>query len=140
MVARRAAVFRVGGKGVIRFVALAVAFGLAGGAVSEPRQLRFDWPKASANCWLIESGPATKKIRHVGAIEQQDMGTVCTVQMGRRQFDATYKTCAIDYADSVPREHYACWLTYTPREVVFLYSYSDEPLAAPGCAFVCATR
>jgi hypothetical protein len=60
--------------------------------------------------------------------------------MPRRRFDATYKTCAIDYADSEPREHYACWLLYTPRDVVFLYSYSDEPFTAPRCAFACTAK
>lgn len=125
-------------------VLAAVAAGVAGGAYAagDARQLRFDWrnPSAEASCSLTESGRAMKTVRYIGTVQRQDMGMVCTVEMPRRKFDATYKQCAIDYTDSEPREHFACWLLYTPRDVIFLYSYSDDPVAPPPCAFACTTR
>jgi len=118
------------------------AAGSAAGADEATRHLRFEWatPVPTAECALVETSARQKPVRHAGTVERQDMGHVCLVQMPRRRFDATYKACAIDYADSEPREHYACWLTYTPRQVTFLYSYSDEPLDAPPCAFACSTK
>ena len=111
-------------------------------AAQGERRLQFECrnPTPAARCSLVESGRAMKTIRHFGTVERQDMGVVCTVEMPRRSFDATYKACAIDYADSEPREHFACWVLYTPRDVIFLYSYSDDPVAPPPCAFVCALR
>ncbi len=118
------------------------ASGAVAGADKETRHLRFDWPvpTPATSCALVETSAQQKTVRHSGIVERQDMGHVCLVQMPRRRFDATYRGCAIDYSDSEPREHYACWLTYTPRDVTFLYSYSDEPLDAPPCAFACTAK
>jgi hypothetical protein len=118
------------------------ASGAVADAGNETRHLRFEWatPTPGATCALVETSAVQRTVRHAGSVERQDMGHVCLVQMPRRRFDATYKACVIDYTDSEPREHYACWLTYTPREVTFLYSYSDEPLDAPPCAFACSLK
>jgi len=124
----------------ISYLAVPVALAVAMTAAAETRQLRFAWPNPTTDtaCELVESAPDAKNpLRFTGTVERQGMGVVCTVQIARRRFDASYRACAIDYADSPPREHYACWLSYTPREVVFLYSYSDEPTVAPACAFAC---
>jgi hypothetical protein len=136
----------MGGKGLIpSYLALPIAMAMAASAAAagDARQLRFDWPNptAATTCELVDNARDAKKpMRYAGTVERQDMGLVCTVQIARRRFDATYRACAIDYADSPPRERYACWLSYTPREVVFLYSYSDEPTVAPPCAFACIAK
>jgi len=134
----------MGGKGVIScYLAVPVALTVAMTAAAETRQLRFAWPNPSTEtaCELVESARDAKKpMRFAGTVERQGMGLVCTVQIARRRFDAAYRACAIDYAESPPREHYACWLSYSPREVTFLYSYSDEPTVAPLCAFACTAK
>lgn len=119
------------------------ASGWAADADDDTRHLRFEWaaPTPSSRCALVETNARQEIVRHAGVVERQDMGTVCLVHMPRRRFDAAYKLCAIDYSESDSREHYACWLTYTPRQVTFLYSYSDAPLALPPrCAFACTTE
>jgi len=134
----------MGGKGLtFPYLVVPVALTVAMTAAAETRQLRFAWPNPTADttCELVESARDTKKpTRFAGTVERQGMGVVCTVQVARRRFDAAYKACAIDYADSPPREHYACWLSYSSREVTFLYSYSDEPTVAPVCAFACTAK
>lgn len=122
---------------------LPLAFALDCAAAEGEREFRFEWPNptAATPCELFDvQRPDEKAARFTGIVERQEMGVACTVQFPRRRFDAMYRHCAISYLDSPEREHYACWVTYSPRYVTFLYSYSDEPTKAPGCAFVCAKR
>ena len=106
------------------------------------RAAAFDWPNpsVSSRCDLAESPAGTKTPRFAGAVETQDIGFACIVQIPRRRFDALYRFCTVAYADSHDREHYACWVQYSPRAVTFLYSYSPDATTAPRCAFDCSRK
>jgi len=128
-----------------RYLVLALQLGacVARAAADGDREFRFEWPNptAATRCELFDARrPDEKTARFAGIVERHEMGVACTVQFPRRRFDATYRHCAISYLESPEREHYACWVMYSPRYVTFLYSYSDEPTKAPGCAFVCERR
>jgi hypothetical protein len=113
-------------------------------AAEAPRPLSFSWPKPAANapCELQEPDSAGKRqaIRFAGTVERSEFGVACTVQMPRRKFDALYRFCTVTNVDAVPREHYACWVMYSPTQVTFLYSYTDDFYGPPACEFECAAR
>jgi hypothetical protein len=123
---------------------LSCLFFAAAGASAKDVHLAFDWPSpdAATRCELASppQTPSKSAQRFAGTFEQQDMGPACTVQVARKRFDALYRLCAIDYTDSPPREHYACWVMYSPQFVTFLYSYSPEWRDVPPCAFVCSVK
>jgi hypothetical protein len=123
---------------------LSCLFVAASCASAKDVPLAFDWPspEPSARCELASPSQDAGKPaqRFAGTFERQDMGPACTVQIPRRRFDALYRVCTIDYTDSPPREHYACWVMYSPQVVTFLYSYSPEWRDVPPCAFMCTPR
>ena len=126
------------------FLAISLQFALAATCVAADGngRLRFDWPNptASSPCDLAEYSAGARAPRFAGTVETQDIGFACIVQIPRRRFDALYRFCTVAYADTQDREHYACWVQYSPRAVTFLYSYSPESADAPLCAFDCSRK
>ena len=114
-------------------------------AADAVRQLSFTWskPAPDAACGLQESDADARRktLRFAGVVERrQAIGFACTVQIDRRRFDAVYRFCTVENVDGVPRERYACWVTYSPTHVTFLYSYTDDYYGPPACEFACAVR
>ena len=129
-------------------VALLLHATLAGtcAAADAPQPLSFSWPKPALGtaCELqgADLGGSGKRqaLRFTGTVERNEFGVACTVQMPRRKFDALYRFCTVTNVDAVPREHYACWVMYSPSHVTFLYSYTDDYYGAPACEFACSVR
>ena len=117
----------------------------ASAAADAVRQLTFSWPKPTADsaCDLQdpELGGKRQTLRFAGTVERSEsLGIACTVQITRRRFDALYRFCTVENVDAVPREHYACWVMYSPTHVTFLYSYTDDYYGPPACEFECSAR
>ena len=113
-------------------------------AADAARQLSFTWPQPTPGspCDLRDPGVDQRRepLRLTGTVASSGFGVACTVQIARRRFDALYRFCTVTNVDSVPREHYACWVMYSPTHVTFLYSYTDDLYGAPACEFACSPR
>ena len=125
-------------------IALPAALSSAG-AADAVRHVRFTWekPTVAAPCELLDAEASTRRqsVRFAGTVETSELlGVACTVQIARRRFDALYRFCNVENVDAVPREHYACWVMYSPTHVTFLYSYADDYYGAPACEFACSSR
>ena len=107
------------------------------------RRLTFAWaePSAAVRCELTDAEHPDKSApRFTGLVEKQDVGAACIVQIPRKRFDAFYRFCTVAYVESLPREHYACFVVYSAASVTFHYSYSSDSFGAPRCAFACTAK
>ena len=127
-------------------VAFVLQVTLVGGtaAADSARPLTFSWPKPALGtaCELQDPDPSGKRqaLKFAGIVERNEFGVACTVQMTRRKFDTLYRFCTVTNVDAVPREHYACWVMYSPTHVTFLYSYTDDYYGPPACEFECSPK
>jgi hypothetical protein len=127
-------------------IALVIHATLAGtcAAADGPRPVSFNWPKPTVGtaCELQDPDLSGKRqaLKFAGTVERNELGVTCTVQMPRRKFDSLYRFCTVTNVDAVPREHYACWVMYSPTHVTFLYSYTDDYYGPPACEFECSAR
>jgi hypothetical protein len=123
---------------VVMLLPPAVAF-----AGDTDRRLTFAWgdPAAHVPCSLTDDEhPVKSAPRFAGIVEKQDVGAACIVQIPRKRFDGFYRFCSVAYVESLPREHYACFVVYSASSVTFHYSYSSDAFGAPPCAFVCMAK
>ncbi|MCC6193431.1 MAG: hypothetical protein IT518_03095 [Burkholderiales bacterium] len=107
------------------------------------RRLTFGWaePTASVRCDLTDDlHPDRSAPRFAGYVEKQEAGVACLVQIPRKRFDAHYRFCTVASIESLPREHYACFVVYSAGNVTFHFSYSSDAFGAPPCAFVCTPK
>ena len=106
--------------------------------------LSFSWqrPSLAVACDLEDAGLAASRptLRFAGIVESDQFGVSCTVQIARRRFDALYRFCTVENVDAVPRERYACLVVYSPTQVTFVYSYTDDLYGAPACEFACTAK
>lgn len=127
-----------GARLLVLLLAPATAF------AGEPdRRLTFGWadPTPAVRCDLTDDEhPARSAPRFAGLVEKQDVGAACIVQIPRKRFDTLYRFCTVATVETLPREHYACFVVYSARDVTFHYSYSSDAFGAPPCAFWCTAR
>lgn len=128
----------------LRRSALALAlYAAASHAGDGDRRLAFAWAEPAANvaCELTDTEhPAKHAQRFVGVVDRRHGGAACVVEIPRKRFDVLYRFCTVAYVESLPREHYACWVQYSAQSVAFHYSYSADSFGAPPCAFACAAK